>query len=101
MEDTLDTTAANALFDGHFEIDQFFGCEQNLSARHIFVPVRMMEAIEHGTRVQRLSDQLLLLRIEHVRNQAAVFTHDRRPEVHDLFEVQRYASLRDLIQTDD
>src|SRR5437870_9573003 len=51
--------------------------------------VTLVESFKNGAGIQCLADQVLLLRIEKVRDELAVVAHRGGPKIHDFAEIQR------------
>ena len=95
----VDPAGGDAIFNGRLEVEELFCGEHDFAGETALIPIALIEPFENGARIQCLADEVLLLGIEKMRNELAVFTHSRRPEVHRLRIVDRRISGRELLQS--
>ena len=98
IENALDPTRMDTIFEEVFEINDLFGCEQDFAARQHPIAVCVMKTFEQGARVERRTDEILLSRIEQMRDDLAFVACSARPEIDDFGVIERDISGRQCFQ---
>src|SRR5881394_3674496 len=58
IENALDPTRMDTVFEQGFEINDFFSCEQDFTARQHPIAVCVLKAFEEGARVECRTDEI-------------------------------------------
>src|SRR5262245_43203834 len=99
IHDASDPAGIDALTEYTFKVNEFLGSAHNVAARQGASMISFLNTAKDGTAVQRLTDQILLLWIEQMRDYFVMIAHNCRPEIDDLGIAHVDITGRETFQT--
>src|SRR5688572_23020889 len=95
VDDALDSTCVDALLGGRLEIENPLRSVLDLPGSMV---MRVADPVERPRSLECLMDQVLLHRVEQVRDEVRVFAHDPCPERDRLVPVELHRAAVELLE---